>query len=351
MSPMCFWTSLIFSTVFASSSSSISMRSVSLSILATFFSIFHAMSFWVDSIFWYSSLHWSRFCLSSASSSFSTCIMLSMAVSTLSKWPTLVVLTSAAKRARRRLWDLVALLLSAAKALFSGTDASAELEVCRSMVSLPGLMALLNSSRASSLVRISRALLMPRISSSRRDLRVPHSVALLSQDSLVTSKKSTSAFICASVSSYSCVDSASIISASALAFSAAFRVSWSSLSVSCFAAMKASKSRFLVASPSLAVSRSSVKVAYMSVRMPVMVADCGEYLPFALDMLVRSPSLAFDSFARAEAGAAAMTALMCCATSSALPCSREEPEVAAPRTVTAFSREAIACCISEISAW
>mmetsp|Transcript_68451 Transcript_68451/g.200957 ORF Transcript_68451/g.200957 Transcript_68451/m.200957 type:complete len:349 (+) Transcript_68451:836-1882(+) len=345
------WTSVIASTVTSTSFSSFSMESESLAILASFFSIFQSRSLLLDSTFWYSSLHWSRFSMSSSPSSLSTCIMSLMAVITSSKWPALVVLTCAARRARRRLWDFVAPFFSAAKALLTGAATSSTLAVCRKEVSLPGLMALLNISRASSLVRISRALSMPASSSSRISLRVLHSDALLSQASLVASKNSTSAFIWASVSSYCWVASASIISASALAFSAAFRVSCISMSDSCFAATKASKSRFLLDSSSLDFSRSSVMVLYMSVRMPVMVADCGEYLPCTLDMSVRSWSLAFGSFASADAGVASTTALMCEATSSALLWIRAAPEVAAPRTVTAFSRAVIACCISAISAW
>lgn len=68
-------------------------------------------------------------------------------------------------------------------------------------VSLPAVIAEEKSSRAESLVRTSRAFLMPSSSSTRSSPRVPHSLCFDSQAALVSSKKAMSAFIWLSVSS------------------------------------------------------------------------------------------------------------------------------------------------------
>mmetsp|Transcript_103073 Transcript_103073/g.276894 ORF Transcript_103073/g.276894 Transcript_103073/m.276894 type:complete len:233 (-) Transcript_103073:61-759(-) len=201
---ICSSTSLMDATVAIFCWVRSSMSPASLSILASFFSIFHSTSLTVLSTFKYSFLHWSRFSMSSASSLFSVVMTLSIITSTFSKWPTLASRTCTAKAASLRLFPLVAELLSTEYAFDIGESAPSNCRKTGAMsrpvlylmsapVSLPSLMAELKSSRAASLVRISRALEIPSSSSSRKLLRVVHSSCLVWQAALVSSKKATSA--------------------------------------------------------------------------------------------------------------------------------------------------------------
>mmetsp|Transcript_93101 Transcript_93101/g.182415 ORF Transcript_93101/g.182415 Transcript_93101/m.182415 type:complete len:240 (-) Transcript_93101:848-1567(-) len=206
-------TSAISSMVFSFLAVSNSMSSVSLLILATLFLIFHSKSLLVLSIFWYSSLHWSRFWMSAASSSFKVWIISLMATMTLSKWPTLAARTCTANAARRKLWAFLACAVRAAKARSGASDAALALPTCNKEMSrplsylssvrtsLPALIAEAKSSRASSLVKISSACAIPAISSYRNMLRLVHSSCFAWHAALVSSKNAMSASFCAAVSS------------------------------------------------------------------------------------------------------------------------------------------------------
>mmetsp|Transcript_120839 Transcript_120839/g.385836 ORF Transcript_120839/g.385836 Transcript_120839/m.385836 type:complete len:236 (+) Transcript_120839:992-1699(+) len=230
------------------------MSFVSLSILASFFSIFQSKSLLVLSISWYSSLHWSRLAMSATSSLLSMPIILSMAMRTFSKWPALAERTSKARAASLKLWLSLAALLMAAYAWALGLPWSSSWRREGAMsrpvsrmsmpVSLPALMAEAKSSRASSLMRISIALEMPSSSSSRRLLRVVHSSCLAWQAAFVTSKNLMSASFCATVSSYMFWVSARRCSASA--FSPSFFNFSASSSLSCLVFMAMNFSKFML---------------------------------------------------------------------------------------------------------
>merc|ERR1719281_2023132 len=143
-------------------------------------------------------------------------------------------------------------------------------------VSLPGLIALLKRALASSLVRISRALLMPANSSVRARTRSDHSAAFVAQIFFVWSKRATDASMASFVSSSSWDASARIFSASAFSISFLVLVAVSTDISLAFTLETASKFFDCVASSSVLFSRFMEKVSYMSLRMPWIVADCGE---------------------------------------------------------------------------
>mmetsp|Transcript_1120 Transcript_1120/g.3415 ORF Transcript_1120/g.3415 Transcript_1120/m.3415 type:complete len:209 (-) Transcript_1120:895-1521(-) len=201
-------TSLMSWMVLASASLSFSIWPSSLSIFAWFFFTSHLMLAMVLFVFLYSSLHWSRLAMSEASSSLRVFIMSSTASMTSWKWPTLASRAFTARAARRKLFAFVAAAFSEEYALSSGLSADtcsregAPVSMVGSApVSLPGLIALMKRSRASSSLRMLRALMMPSSSSSRISLLVTHSLCLASQAALVSSKSAMSAFFWAMVSS------------------------------------------------------------------------------------------------------------------------------------------------------
>mmetsp|Transcript_14426 Transcript_14426/g.33083 ORF Transcript_14426/g.33083 Transcript_14426/m.33083 type:complete len:233 (+) Transcript_14426:227-925(+) len=218
--------------------------------------------------------------------------------------------------------------------------------------SFPGLMAEAKSARASSLVKISKALAMPAISSSRMLLRMVHSSCFASQAFFVSSKKTMSASFCAAVSSYICCVSARRTSDSA--FSSSFFALSSSISFNsmAFTAMKSSNFVLAAASSRVDDSKSEAKVSYMSANMPWTVADCGVYLPCDACCRKALNCATLSALRPAVAGSDAITdlrAAVACvfACNSAAPCLGF---VAATSTVTACSKAAKACFISVVSA-
>mmetsp|Transcript_24495 Transcript_24495/g.68114 ORF Transcript_24495/g.68114 Transcript_24495/m.68114 type:complete len:244 (+) Transcript_24495:809-1540(+) len=206
---------------------------VSLVSLALFLVSFQLRSSFRREISWSSPVQLLA-CLSSVASSCCNVTMsFSIASTTVPKWPFFASAeprcpsSSAAREARRKLWLSLALVFNAFAALASEDGvvvarAGASKPTCKKLAK-PGWIAFPKRARASSDVRIASASVMPASSSARRPFRVDHSCAFVTQDALVVSKRPTSAFNVASVSSYACVASASIVSASA--FSPSFFLS------------------------------------------------------------------------------------------------------------------------------
>mmetsp|Transcript_134916 Transcript_134916/g.288648 ORF Transcript_134916/g.288648 Transcript_134916/m.288648 type:complete len:487 (+) Transcript_134916:892-2352(+) len=249
---------------------------------AVFFSIFHSRSPVAKEIVWYCFLQSSCFRSSSLPSSCKVCSSPSIALITSSKWPTSLsfVVSPAAKVAKRmlRLFPALACKVSRARAkaegspwLCMGAEAS-----CKS-VAKPGLMAFEKSSLALSAVRICKAWVIPASSSLRSPFRIDHSSDFATQEAFVASKKATSAFSWAMVSEWPCVASANIVSASAFSCCFFAKDSCKRTNCECKEAMRSSYARCAPASSFIRLSRSVVKVSYMSCKMPWIVADCGLY--------------------------------------------------------------------------
>merc|ERR1719271_333639 len=205
ISDMYCFVSLIFAIVSSFSFVRSSISFSSFAIFAKLFLICQSRSLTVFVISWYSSKHCVFFARSSAPSSWSVLSISSMAPITSSKCPAFELRIWTARAARRMLcdfftWPFNALYALAAGALTESCNRDGELAICKN-VSTPGLMDLANNSRASSLVKISKALLMPSNSASRISFLTVHSSCLDWHASFVWSKNSMSAFICFSVSS------------------------------------------------------------------------------------------------------------------------------------------------------
>mmetsp|Transcript_76986 Transcript_76986/g.198254 ORF Transcript_76986/g.198254 Transcript_76986/m.198254 type:complete len:261 (-) Transcript_76986:761-1543(-) len=211
----------------------------------------------------------SRCAISSCSSSRRDPIMLSIMVITLSKWPPAFAATAMRPRlalpkraaSDRSFWYALALRL---------WRVPPAAESCSSVV-----LALAKIVCASGLVRIFSASAMPTSSFVRSRERTDHSSDLTLQPCCVSSKKTSSAFSCALVSSRSVVVSASFFVLSASSLWCLSSVSCSVASSSFFVAMSSSYDFCFPASSPLPCSISPANASYMPFRMPWICVDCG----------------------------------------------------------------------------
>mmetsp|Transcript_60732 Transcript_60732/g.162557 ORF Transcript_60732/g.162557 Transcript_60732/m.162557 type:complete len:208 (-) Transcript_60732:327-950(-) len=171
--------------------------------LAPFFLICHSKSCTSRSIACVWFLQSSTFLVSAASSVSSVAKRVSMAWITWSKCPTSPRrppdAMEAASAAKRRLRPRPACACSSSRALLKGAALPREAASWR-RVAKPGWMAFAKRSLAASLERMVSACEIPSSSSTRRAFLADQSSVLERQEAFVTSKKSTSAFNCASES-------------------------------------------------------------------------------------------------------------------------------------------------------